>query len=701
MNNTLSGLILSPLVDPLWIWSIAAVTVLLAIYAVWRGAPGAILRLAAMTAVLIALANPQFVNESRQPIADVALIVVDDSPSQKLRDRSERTEAALASLTETLGKFRDLDIRVVRTDGRSEKAPGTHLFEAADRAISGLSDGRLGATFIITDGQVHGLPDPADRAGSPVHVLLTGVRRGLDRRLVVEQAPNFGLVGKEVSISLKVEDLDGATGAAAQITVRRDGQLIESISASTGETIVLPLQIDHAGENIFEFEAAGLPNELTLRNNRAVLPVNGVRDRLRVLLISGEPHPGERTWRNLLKSDPAVDLVHFTILRPPEKADRTPLRELALIAFPIRELFEVKLDEFDLVIFDRYRRRGVLPPLYLGNIAQYVRNGGALLMAVGPEYAGNMSLARTPLGDVLPAEPTGNMTESGFRTRVTETGARHPVTADLLGAADIADTPRWGRWFRQIEATARDGEVLMSGPSGPMLMLSRPESGDVSTPDPSITAGGRVALLLSDHIWLWSRGYEGGGPASELLRRVSHWLMKEPELEENNLTARSEGQNLRIERRSLTPGPAKVELTRPDGSTETLDLQPNRNGIATTTIAAAEPGLYRLTDGPLDRLIAVGDINPVEFFDVRTSPEPLSPVMTASGGGYRWLAEDPSPTIRRIRKDANRSGDGFLGVLRNEDYVITGITQTPAAPPLAALVILLGLLLWAWRREGK
>ncbi|MEQ9200852.1 MAG: hypothetical protein RLN80_12755, partial [Rhodospirillales bacterium] len=258
MSGTLSGLILAPLVDPLWIWSIAAVTLVLAIYAIWRSAPGAILRLAAMAAVLVALANPQFVNESRQPIADVALIVVDDSPSQKLRDRPERTEAALANLTETLAKFRDLDVRVVRTDGRSDRADGTHLFEAADRAISGLSDGRLGATFIITDGQVHGLPDPDDRAGSPVHVLLTGERRGLDRRLVVEQAPNFGLVGKEVSVSLKVEDLGGATGAAAQVIVRRDGQVINNLPAATGETLVLPLQIDHAGENIFEFEATAL-----------------------------------------------------------------------------------------------------------------------------------------------------------------------------------------------------------------------------------------------------------------------------------------------------------------------------------------------------------------------------------------------------------------------------------------------------------
>ena len=100
------------------------------------------------------------------------------------------------------------------------------------------------------------------------------------------------------------------------------------------------------------------------------MQINGVRDRLRVLLVSGEPHAGERTWRNLLKSDASVDLVHFTILRPPEKQDGVPVDELSLIAFPTRELFIEKIEDFDLIIFDRYRRRGILPSLYLENIAQ-------------------------------------------------------------------------------------------------------------------------------------------------------------------------------------------------------------------------------------------------------------------------------------------------------------------------------------------
>ena len=132
---------------------------------------------------------------------------------------------------------------------------------------------------------------------------------------------------------------------------------------------------------------APLDGEIALQNNRTVIATEGIRDRLQVLLVSGEPHPGERTWRNLLKADASVDLVHFTILRPPEKQDGTPVKELSLIAFPTRELFVEKLSEFDLVIFDRYERRGILPTVYLNNVVDYVRAGGAVLVASGPDYA--------------------------------------------------------------------------------------------------------------------------------------------------------------------------------------------------------------------------------------------------------------------------------------------------------------------------
>ena len=256
-----------------------------------------------------------------------------------------------------------------------------------------------------------------------------------------------------------------------------------------------------------------------------------------MLLVSGEPHAGERTWRNLLKSDAAVDLVHFTILRPPEKQDGTPINQLSLIAFPTRELFSEKLEEFDLIIFDRYHRRVVLPLLYLDNVAQYVENGGAVLVAAGQRYASPTSLYRTPLSHVLPAAPTGRLIEQPYRPAITKTGERHPVTRGLR--QNTSGPPKWGRWFRLIETETPSGDVLMHGPENkPLLILNRLEKG-------------RVALLLSDHAWLWARGYEGGGPYTVLLRRLAHWLMKEPDLEEDVLRATGQEGALKIERRSM------------------------------------------------------------------------------------------------------------------------------------------------------
>jgi len=245
---------------------------------------------------------------------------------------------------------------------------------------------RLAGVVMITDGRVHDVPaDKGKELGAPLHALVTGKRGERDRRMVVTRAPGYALVGKTATIGLKVED-PGAKGAV-NVEIRVDGQPYITAPFPANREASVDVPVRHAGTTVVELAAEPGPGELSLANNRAALGISGVRDRLKVLLISGEPHAGERAWRNLLKSDPAVDLVHFTILRPPEKDDRTPIRELALITFPVRELFEEKLRDFDLVVFDRYRRRGVLTGAYYQALADYVRKGGALLTSVGPELA--------------------------------------------------------------------------------------------------------------------------------------------------------------------------------------------------------------------------------------------------------------------------------------------------------------------------
>jgi hypothetical protein len=695
------GIAFAPLLP--W-WLIAAAGLIgLAIlgFGAWRRARGTLWRLAALAILLAAIANPSLIEEQRQPQKDVALIVKDVSPSQSIGDRRAATDAAAQALQAKLAAYPDLEVRTIDAgaiDPASTGDHGTELFGAAQAALADVPPQRIAGIAMVTDGQVHDTP-PADRSGltAPLHVLLSGHPNEGDRRIFVAQAPSFGIVGKELELTLRVEDLGGTDAErqsypqAARVTVRKDGGETRTLNMPIGHDVSLPVLLDHGGQTVFEVEVAPGPHELTLDNNRAAVVVNGVRDRLKVLLVSGEPHAGERTWRNLLKADPSVDLVHFTILRPPEKQDGTPIRELSLIAFPIRELFEVKLDEFDLVIFDRYRRRGVLPATYLENIARYVRKGGALLEAAGPSVGTATTLFRTPLGAVLPTEPSGEVYEQGFKPKVTELGNRHPVTADLPGAPkDPNGEPTWGRWFRQVESTVRHGQTVMTGLNGePLVVLDR-------------VGEGRVAQILSDHMWLWTRGFEGGGPQAELLRRLSYWLMKEPDLEENDLRGTVEGSRLTIVRRTLEPDDHPVELTRPDGKTETVTMVPESGGRSVAVVPINASGLYRISDGTRTAIAAAGALNPIEFADVRTIPDKVKPVADATGGSVNWAGTGTSlPDIRRVAPGRDAAGRGWIGFRQNGDYVVTGLQETPLMPAWAALLLALGTLILAWRREGR
>ena len=683
--------------SPMFPWPViaatAAVAAVLLIFGLWRRARGLLWRTAALAALLAALANPVLVEEEREPRADIALALVDKSISQDVAERGEAARTALDHVRKSVAAMKNIELRVVRAgapSGAEGKAvDGTHLFKAMDRALANIPQKRLAGIVMITDGQVHDVPavEPKPPVAAPLHVMLTGRRGERDRRLVVDHVPGFGIVGKDAEIRIRVADPD-ANGQSARITLSKDGGPPQTLSVMIGQPHPVKLKLDHAGPNILQIEAAPGAGELTQVNNRAVVAVNGVRERLRVLLVSGEPHPGERIWRNFLKADPSVDLVHFTILRPPEKQDSTPVHELSLIAFPIRELFEVKLPEFDLIIFDRYRRRGVLPGLYLDNIARYVEKGGAVLEAAGPEFSDTTSLFHTPLGRILPGQPTGKVFERGIRPRLTETGQRHSVTADLAGAGIGEEMPRWGRWFRQVDAASRRGMSLMQGVNlRPLLIVDR-------------VGKGRVAQLLSDHIWLWARGYGGGGPHSELLRRLAHWLMKEPELEENNLTARMEGNLLAVMRRSVKPDASPVKITAPSGRTETIQLEEGIAGRARATVAVKETGIYRVKDENHITLAAVGKLNPLEFADMRTTAALLRPLSSATGGGIFWQ-DDGLPELRRVRSGRVTAGRGWLGLVENRDYKVTSVREAPMLPGLAVLILGLGALLLAWRREGR
>jgi hypothetical protein len=683
------GITFAPLVPAYVLWIGIAVAIAVAGLLLAARSRGALLRTAALALQLLALANPSFTREDRDPLPSVAAVIVDKSPSQGFGDRLKQTEIARAALAERLGRIPGLEVRFAEAGQADGETDGTRLFSALSATLADVPPDRVAGAILLTDGRVHDVPAEAAELGfsAPVHALITGQRNERDRRVVLLSAPRFGIVGQEQTIAFRVEDF-GATPGPVRVTIRRDGETIDTQQVQVGSAARVNVRVPHAGANIVEIEAEPLEGELTQVNNRAVVSIDGVRDKLRVLLVSGEPHAGERTWRNLLKSDAAVDLVHFTILRPPEKQDGTPINELSLIAFPTRELFQQKINEFHLIIFDRYARQGVLPLIYFDNIARYVRDGGAVMVAAGPDYASASSIWRTPLEPILPAEPSGRTTEQPYHVRLSESGKRHPVTRGLEGSAE--DPPHWSRWFRLVDTRNTTGTPVLEGPeSKPALVLQR-------------HGEGRVALLLSDHIWLWARGYENGGPHLDLLRRLSHWLMKQPDLEEEALRMFVTGRTLTVRRQTMAESVDEITLTSPSGTTRTLTLGANEPGLYTATVEASELGLWRATDGKLTALINVGPANPREFSEVTSTTQVIGPLANATGGDARRLAADGTPPrVLGIRTSDVFKGDDWIGLKMRQATVVRGIGVLPVFAGLLGLLLLVGSLAATWAREGR
>jgi len=687
------GLAFSPLVPDAVIWTALVLAAVIAFLLFVTRTRGALVRTIALALLVAALANPSLTREDRDPLTSVAVVVVDKSPSQSFGDRTKQTEAARDALKKRLERIPGLEVREVEAGQADGETDGTRLFHALGARLADVPPERVAGAFMITDGRVHDVPADVGALGfaAPLHALITGRPNERDRRVVLVAAPRFGIVGQQQTVTFRVEDSGVPGGGTAQVKISRDGEPIDTRPVRAGATTEVQIQIPHSGPNIVEIEASPLDGELTPVNNRAVVSIEGVRDKLRVLLVSGEPHSGERTWRNLLKSDPNVDLVHFTILRPPEKQDGTPINELSLIAFPTRELFQQKINEFQLIIFDRYARQGVLPIIYFDNIAKYVRDGGAVMVAAGPDYASQTSIWRTPLDQILPAEPSGKMTEVPFYARLTDPGRRHPVTRGLDGGAE--DPPHWSRWFRLVDTKTSNGTSVMQGPGDkPLLLLSR-------------EGKGRVALMLSDHIWLWARGYEGGGPHLDLLRRLSHWLMQQPELEEEALRLVVHGKDLTVERQTMADSVAPVTLTSPSGAARTLRLDAGEPGVWRSTVTANELGLWRATDGKLTALTNVGPANPREFAEVTSTPDVLTTIANQTGGDSRRIADASGtvelPRILAVRSTDTYKGDDWLGVKMRDASVVRGIGVLPMFAGVLGLLLLIGSLAATWAREGR
>ncbi len=694
----MTGLSFDPLLPWPLVGAVGLLAALVAAWSLWRGLKGWFWRGLAGLAAALALAGPALESGIRNALSDIVILLDDRSASQSLPGRAAQSDAAVDDLARKLATLPGTELRRVTLGDDPE---GSLLGTALTRALAAEPQTRLAAVIAVTDGLIHDAAQLPATAAAPVHVLLTGQPADWDRRLVIEKAPAYGLIGQPVAIRLRIEDQGAVPPEVAQTPARLrillDGEESRVLDLPPGIPLDLPVVPEHAGQNVvsigFDAPGGGAP-ELTDRNNSAAVQIQGVHDRLRVLLVSGEPHAGERTWRNLLKSDANVDLIHFTILRPPDKMDAVPVDEMSLIAFPTQELFMERIRDFDLIIFDRDRVRGILTPQYYDNIRRYVEEGGAVLVSAGPEMSTVESLNLSPMGAILPGRPTGQVYDEPFLPRLTDEGRRHPVTAGLTGAPVEGGDQHWGRWLRMSQVVPDPrAQVVMTGASDePLLILNR-------------VGKGRVALMTSDQVWLWGRGFEGGGPQLELLRRIAHWSMKEPELEEEALLADVSAElAVTITRRTMAETAKPVRITRPDGQTETVALAEAGPGRFTGRWTAPGPGLYRMTDGDISRVLALGPAAPREFEETVASGAGLTPLAEATQGGVLRLS-DGIPDLRLVRPGRPAHGQGvagdWLGITPRDAASVTGLTHRPLLPGWAWLLLVAGLALAGWLAEGR
>ncbi len=669
----IAGLTADPLLPSAWLWAAGALALFAAALAFAQRRRGAWLRALAAAAVWAALWNPVLTLSEREAAPRTAVVVVDASGSMALAGRRAQAEAAGAALADRL---RAAGFNVVRAAaGGAER---TRLFAALEGALAGRPRAEIAGAVLVTDGQAHDAP--ADRYPFPVHGLVVGAREARDVGVRLVEAPPSAPAGEPLRLRIA---LDGAEGPLPVI-LSVDGRPVLTVTAAAEGATDAVLPSLAAGEHWMEAAVQPPAGDLSRANDRAFARVTGVRPPLRVLLVTGAPYPGVRVWRTFLKSDPSVELVHFTILRTFASEDPASPDELALIEFPTRELFIERIDQFELIVFDRFAEPRALPAPYLAAVADRVRRGGALLVVLGPEAGEDRGLLAGPLASVLPVAATGAAREGAFRPALTEIGRRHPATAALAGEAD-----RWGAWLRYAPLRTRGGDaVVMSGPgAAPLLTLAR-------------VGQGRSAVLASDQSWLWARGFEGGGPHGELLRRTAFWLMKEPELEEERLWAAADGARLVVRRRTLADSAEPVVATAPSGAEQTVALAPVAPGLLEAALSAEEPGLWRVRQGERTAAAAMGGPRTLESRVLASTDAVLAPVARRSRGAVRWLAEGGVPQVRAVERGA-LAGRDWLGFQSRTVWRTTGERRAPLLPPLLLAAALAAVMLLAWWREGR
>jgi uncharacterized membrane protein len=600
------------------------------------------------------------------------VVVLVDQSRRLLIPTSDGTRRSRAvDAVHALGKrFKDARVSVL---GFGEGTPvpfdetgdNSHLSVDSDLrtalgTLTGSASERPRAVVVVSDGRVTS-PIPADvtrttlgALGVPIHAVKLETREPKDASIRSVRAAGAAVAHQPLALTVEVGCGGGISCKDVPVTVTELGSGVEPLVLAEGDAkiedgvgkVELDVTLDHAGTRVVQVAIAPPPGDELPENDSRLMTFAVARDRVRLLHLAGRPTYDVRALRRWLKSDEAVDVVAFFILREGTKGEDDPNadeKDLALIEFPVNELFTTHLPSFDAVILQdidavRYKLDQHLPRL-----ARYVQEGGGLIMVGGPSSFAGGKYAQTPLDAVLPVQQvTGgdDYDPTPFVPKYTEAGRAAPVTRavrDLLG--DDLPTMHGAN----LIGPARAGSiVLWEHPSirvggTPMPLLALGEAGD----------GRSIALAVDDtHQLAFSEfaSKVAGRAYGALWDGLLGWLMRDP---------RYEAARVELEKDCIANETATLRVTRlpgMEGAIEATLDQLGETGKASQHLTAPSGSggtvaipLPKLDAGGYSARVRIGAAPPTRFdfacekagpawSDSRPDPDRLDRIAEATSG---------------------------------------------------------------------
>ncbi|MGF1511406.1 MAG: glutamine amidotransferase [Myxococcota bacterium] len=695
------------------------------------------LRILAGLALLFALLQPAIELRAVSPVRTKVLVAYDASSSMNLEVEGDRTRAELVSdhTRRNRDRFDELSARAsveVFTfsketqplDSLPDRGPVRSEGARTDiaRLLSDLAwqaEGRdVGAAVIYSDGSDTEALDEAEarrlakEVGAPIHTIGFGPDdSAVDLAIRRIRTDDFAFVHNTVTLEVEVES-HGLSASRLPVTLKRDGGVLQTqdvfLDAGSGR-VAFEFKPKQVGKEVYTVSVPVQPGEAVATNNTKSVVLRVIRDRIRVLQVAGRPSWDVRFLRELLKQNPNVDLISFFILRSTTDVQKASQDELALIPFPVNDLFTTELDSFDVVIYQNFSYRPYRMAHYLRNVRRYVLEGGSFLMIGGDQSFEPGYYSGTPIADILPVRLGGVLPwdPNPFRPRLSEEGRRHPITR--IGGAGLPPDVSYGRL---PELQGMNGSIGLM--PGAQALLEHP----ALPGNPPVVAirqvgKGRSMAVATDSSWFWrfvAVGEDGtvGREYDRFWNQSLRWLIRDPELSRVRIQARHpvvyKGQPvtadvtaLGVDYRPLEGADVQAELIPLDsrGQGRSASVRTGAEGKALVELSDVPPGTYVMEvaayqDG--ERLGRTREPFIIEATDVeRQAPFPRADLLQAisdvSGGTFSTVRDRLGTLIlddpRRVEVDRSHVvpiWDGF--------------------PLFALMTVLLGAEWWMRRRSG-